>query len=55
MLINVRYFKFDDEEGDIRECTESEFLECPYPIEYNRSTVFENGVSQIELTKIPTF
>lgn len=53
--IPVRFFVYDDEleEPDIRECDESDFIACEYPISYERHTVFENGVSQICLTKMP--
>ncbi len=57
ITINVRFFIYDDEEadgqGDIRECSESEFVACDWPIDYERHTVFENGCSQICLTKMP--
>ncbi len=53
--MSVRFFIFDDEISDIKEVNESEFLECKHPIEYERHTVFQNGVSQICLTKIPEF
>jgi hypothetical protein len=51
--INVRFFIYDLEsaEVDLKEVNEQEFLETGGEIKYNRSTVFENGVSQIELTK----
>ena len=45
MLINVRFF--NDEE----EIAEAEFTSLDLPISYERHTVFENGVSQICLTK----
>lgn len=53
--IPVRFFIFDSdegEEGDIRECNESEFLGYHGTLSYERHTVFTNGVSQICLTKI---
>jgi len=53
MMINVRFFIFSDEEVDIVECSEREFLESSYPILYERNTIRENGVSQICLTKMP--
>jgi hypothetical protein len=58
MLIDVRFFVMDydtEDNGcfDIRECSESEFLECNDPITYERHTVRENGCSQICLTKMP--
>lgn len=53
--IPVRYFCVDEEseDPDFRECTESEFLEAEGRITYERNTVFENGCSQICLTKDP--
>lgn len=55
MKINVRYFKYDTDEEkneiDIVETTEAYFLECEGVIEYERNTVFHNGVDQICLTK----
>lgn len=57
--VPVRFFIFDEEEdcgngetGDIRECKEWEFDKHEGTISYSRHTVFENGVSQICLTKI---
>lgn len=57
--VPVRFFIYDydieyntiNEEDPIRECTEAEFLEAAGKIEYERHTVFANGVSQICLTK----
>ena len=53
--IPVRFFVFDidpeTEEMDLFEVKEKEFLAHPGDISYSRSTVRENGVSQIELTK----
>lgn len=57
--IAVRFFIYDDEAvdgdfvGDIVECDETAFLECKYPIRYERHTIFENGCNQICLTKMP--
>jgi len=57
----VRFFIYDehveteDAFGDIVEVNETAFLECDYPIEYERHSVFENGCKQICLTKTPTF
>jgi len=55
MKINVRYFKIDICENtnkpDVIEINESEFLDIDRPIEYERNTIFENGVNQICLTK----
>lgn len=42
-----------NEQGDIVECDEATFLEDKNPISYERHTVFDNGVSQICLTKMP--
>jgi hypothetical protein len=61
--ITVRFFIYDediinecdDTPGGIRECEESEFLEANYPIEYERHSVYANGVRQICLTKCPSF
>jgi len=53
MMLNVRFFIFSDEECEIVECSEREFLDSPDPIEYERNTIQENGVSQICLTKMP--
>lgn len=60
--MNIRFFVWDEEAvddlgepgGDIVEVDEAEFLECDYPIRYERHTVRENGVSQVCLTKMPT-
>ncbi len=55
MNINVRFFKYDiceeTNEIDIIEVEEIEFLETEGNIEYERDTIFENGVNQICLTK----
>lgn len=54
--MSVRFFfieDFDEIERDGTECTEEEFLAATGEIEYQRHTVFENGVSQICLTKNP--
>ena len=59
--MNVRFFiwdeeahnDYDDTYGDYVECDEAAFLEAEGGIEYERPTVFENGVSQICLTKNP--
>jgi hypothetical protein len=56
--IPVRFFIYNEEadEGDeIEEVDESDFLSCNYPISYERNTIFDNGVHQICLTKIPLF
>ena len=53
--IPVRFFVVDidpeTEEEDLFEVDEQAFLAHPGNISYSRSTVRENGVSQIELTK----
>jgi hypothetical protein len=51
--INVRFFIYDyeSEEVEIKEVSESEFLETEGEIEYERNTVFDNGCRQICLTK----
>lgn len=55
--IPVRFFIWDaelnDNEGDYIECDESDFIDAEGAIEYDRNTVFDNGVSQICLTKNP--
>ncbi len=54
MNVPVRFFIYDfdnNDEIDIIEVSEKTFLETPGEIEYERNTVFENGVSQICLTK----
>ena len=58
--MNVRFFVWDDEsknpdEQDFAETDEAEFLEAEGVIKYERHTVFENGVSQICLTKVPSW
>ena len=53
--IPVRFFivgiDTETEEEDLFEVEEQAFLAHPGEISYYRSTVHENGVSQIELTK----
>lgn len=53
--IPVRFFVVgidtETEEEDLFEVEEQAFLAHPGEISYCRSTVWENGVSQIELTK----
>lgn len=53
--ITVRFFVVDidpdSEEQDLLEVGERDFTNHPGNISYSRSTVWENGVSQIELTK----
>lgn len=55
--MNVRFFIYDSEnaELDIIEVDETDFKCAEGHIEYKRNTVFENGVSQICLTKNPYF
>jgi hypothetical protein len=55
MHINVRFFIYcgNNEEWEVVECTESEFLNAEGVIEYERNTAFQNGVNQICLTKNP--
>lgn len=53
--MTVRFFIYDDdaetEENSIIEVDEFTFLDASGSIEYERNTVFDNGVSQICLTK----
>ncbi len=53
--IPIRFFVVDidheTEEMDLFEVDEQAFLAHPGEISYYRSTVRENGISQIELTK----
>lgn len=51
--IPVRFFVYDEEgdETDFEEVDEYDFLKAPGELSYERHTVFENGVSQIILTK----
>ncbi len=59
--IPVRFFIYDEEihneydntYGNYVEATEQQFMDAPGTIEYERNTVFANGVSQICLTKNP--
>lgn len=55
--VPVRFFIYDydanEGEGDIIEVDENAFLEAQGEIDYERHTVFANGVSQICLTKEP--
>jgi len=51
--INVRYFVYDYSTDDIIvEVSEYDFLQYKGEIEYERSTIFDNGVRQICLTKV---
>lgn len=56
--IKVRFFIYDNadtEFGEIEvqllEVSETDFLEADGEIEYERNTIFKNGVNQICLTK----
>ncbi len=51
--MEIRYFIIDWDSGpvDLIEVTELEFMEAPGRIEYERHTMFDNGVNQICLTK----
>ena len=54
--VPIRFFIYDeteDGETDIFETNEAGFLEAEGEIEYERHTVFQNGCSQICLTKNP--
>ena len=60
--INVRFFIYDEEardddggSGEIVEVDELDFIECKFPLTYERHTMFDNGCNQICLTKSPTF
>ena len=54
--INVRFFIYDEEaKDDIVEVDELDFIECKFPLTYERYTMFDNGCNQICLTKSPTF
>jgi hypothetical protein len=56
MNINVRFFSYctnTDNEPDICEVTESQFLVLKGVITYERHTIRENGCSQICLTIEP--
>tara|TARA_R110002012_G_C11186457_1_gene557785 strand:+ start:103 stop:339 length:237 start_codon:yes stop_codon:yes gene_type:complete len=51
--ITVRFFIYDYSTEDIvKEVSEKEFLNDDGIIEYERDTVFDNGVRQICLTKV---
>jgi hypothetical protein len=51
--INVRYFIYDYSTEDIIiEVSEYEFIQDNGIIEYERNTIFSNGVRQICLTKV---
>ena len=59
--IPIRFFiydeeivnQYDDTTGNFREASEDEFLAAEGRIMYERHTVFQNGVSQICITKNP--
>lgn len=67
MNINVRFFIYDEEAlgaersegtyevcepGDIVEVDEETFLACRHPIQYERHTMWANGVDRVCLTKM---
>lgn len=49
--INVRFFALDEDTGMSMEIPHEQFESFEGEIEYERNTVFENGVRQICLTK----
>ena len=49
--IDVRFF-IDNESGEGREVSHHEFEDVEGDINYERHTIFENGVRQICLTKV---
>ena len=50
--ITVRFFVYDlEDDGEITEVEEDVFLSAEGNIDYERHTVFANGVRQICLTK----
>lgn len=49
----VRFFVFDEDQLDIVECMEAEFIDAIGTISYERQTAFNHGVNQICLTKMP--
>jgi hypothetical protein len=53
--IDVRFFTYcyENNNPDICEITENQFLELKGKITYERNTVFENGCNQICLTVEP--
>lgn len=61
MNVPVRFFifdedihnEYDDTYGNYIEADETGFIDATGKIEYERHTVFANGVSQICLTKSP--
>lgn len=53
---NIRFFVYDEgRDFEIVEVNERAFLAAEGEIEYERHTVFENGVDQVCLTKKPHF
>ena len=48
---NVRFFVYGENEIDIIEVNELDFINADGSIEYERNTIFQNGVNQICLTK----
>ena len=55
MKQSIRFFiiEIDDDSVGQIECSEAEFLAAEGEIEYERHTVFANGVDQVCLTKNP--
>jgi hypothetical protein len=51
MNLPVRFFVVSEDQEDISEVSEQEFLAHDGRISYERNTVFSNGVNQICLTK----
>ena len=51
MNLPVRFFVVSEDQEDISEVSEQEFLAHDGRISYERNTVFSNGVDQICLTK----
>ena len=47
------YNEYDHTYGDYRNANEEEFLQAEGTIEYDRSTVYDNGSRHIVLTKNP--
>ena len=56
MLINVRFFTYcinSECDADVVECSENTFKSLKGAINYERHTVFANGVNQVCLTVEP--
>lgn len=55
MKTTIRFFVYDwiedENDWDIIECDELEFLQFDGEISYERHTMFDNGVNQVCLTK----